>query len=117
MMMMDDIAKLCAIAYLFMNNQHCYEGYHAIAWLEFAIEYYHFPSLKRIGLLNYMGMSSSDGSTMCTDCCATGFGLVVIGLSCRVLAIMSPRYQNTKGAQRPLDTNGIYRYNKSNEEN
>ncbi|KAJ8663456.1 hypothetical protein O0I10_000696 [Lichtheimia ornata] len=87
------VHKLDLQAYLFMNKQHCYEGYHAIAWLEFAIEYYHFPSLKRIGLLNYMG-----------------FGLVVIGLLCRVLAIMSPRYQNaSKSAQRPLDTNGIYR--------
>lgn len=42
------------IAFLINHSAH-YHAAHAVAFLEFMIEYYFFPSWKTFGMLNYLG--------------------------------------------------------------
>ncbi|KAI8967818.1 Isoprenylcysteine carboxyl methyltransferase family-domain-containing protein [Mycotypha africana] len=66
--------KLSLDSYLINHSAH-YHAAHAVALVEFLIEYYFFPQHKSVRWINYLGL-----------------GLVILGQSCRTIAMFSARH-------------------------
>ncbi|KAJ8654877.1 hypothetical protein O0I10_009442 [Lichtheimia ornata] len=88
--------KLTLDSFLINHSAH-YHAAHAVAFLEFMIEYYFFPSWKTFGMLNYLGLA-----------------LVIVGQACRTVAMFSARHNfshhiaDYKAKDHVLVTHGIY---------